>query len=211
MTSNKSFKSFKEGPKEKMERRVARRAKREKIQTIVLGSLLAITALGMVAAGPNALQLLRHVEKFIGPKPKLNRRISQSVTRLIVKGLVERKESRNGIALFLTQKGKQLAELLESEQHALPQKPRRWDKKWRIVIFDVWERRRRTRDQLRSKLAGIGFMKIQDSVWVYPYPCEDFFTFLRTDLRLGRGMLYIVAEEIENDRELRRHFDLSED
>ena len=198
----------KKGHKEKTEERVARRVKRERIQNIVLLSLLGITALGMAAAGPNALQLLRHVQKLFGPKQKLNRRLGQSITRLIDKGLVVRRGTGDKMALSLTEKGKRLAELLESEQRARPQKPRRWDKKWRIIIFDVWERRRGIRDKLRLKLEGMGFVKIQDSVWAYPYPCEDFFTFLRADLRLGKGMLYMVVEEIENDRELRKHFDM---
>mgnify|MGYP001617628735 FL=1 len=87
-------------------------------------------------------------------------------------------------------------------------KPKRWDRKWRIVIFDIWERRRGVRDRLRNLLQKNGFVKVQNSVWVYPYDCEELFVFLRTNLRLGKGILYIVAEEIEYDEAFRKHFKL---
>lgn len=55
----------------------------------------------------------------------------------------------------------------------------------------------------------VGFVRIQNSVWVYPYDCEELIAFIRADLRLGKGLLYIVAEGIEYDKHLRTHFKLS--
>ncbi len=75
-------------------------------------------------------------------------------------------------------------------------------------MFDVWERRRIVRDRLRSMLRKIGFVKIQDSVWAYPYDCEELIAFIRTELRLGKGVLYFVADGMESDRFLRTHFKL---
>lgn len=75
-------------------------------------------------------------------------------------------------------------------------------------MFDVWERRRKVRDELRHTLEEFGFVKIQNSVWTYPYPCEKLLVFLRTHLKLGRGILYIVADEVEHDEQLRKHFKL---
>jgi DNA-binding transcriptional regulator PaaX len=158
---------------------------------------------------PNAARLLKYVEKYIGPKPRLNRRISQAINRLRERGLIERVETDKGFALRITAKGAELAVSLEEEEkHFNIQKPKKWDYKWRIVIFDIWERRRAVRDRFRTLLQRNGFVKIQNSVWVYPYDCEELFVFLRTNLRLGKGILYIVAEEVENDGTLRKHFDL---
>ena len=78
-------------------------------------------------------------------------------------------------------------------------------------MFDVWERRRVTRDELRRALEEFGFVKIQNSVWAYPYPCEKLLVFLRTSLKLGRGILYMVVEEIEGDEALRKHFKLPQE
>lgn len=118
--------------------------------------------------------------------------------------MIEKKE--NG-AFRLTKKGEERAAALQMLD--LTQKPLlRWDRKWRIVIFDIWERRHVVRNRLRELLKRNGFVKIQNSVWAYPYDCEELFAFLRTYLSLGRGMLYIVADEIEGDSQLRKHFKL---
>ena len=50
---------------------------------------------------------------------------------------------------------------------------RRWDKKWRILIFDIPEKIRWKRDVFREKLKSSGFGMIQQSVWVSPHPFED--------------------------------------
>ena len=184
-----------------IEARVARRAKREKIQDIVLSGLFATTALGLALTAPNAVQLLKYVEKYAGPKQRLDRRISQAMTRLRAKRLIHSDHS-------LTESGRKRAESLDSILRVRPSVPLRWDRKWRIVIFDVWERRRKVRDRLRIMLESNGFVLLQGSVWVYPYPCEELFAFLRANLKLGVAMRYIVADEIENDIELRERFNL---
>ncbi len=195
--------------KGRIEARVRTRRRRKRMQDILLISLYATTAVGMAVVAPNAVQLLKHVEKFVTPGPRLGRRISQATTRLHSKGLVSRVKTDKGVALKLTEKGNRLAEALEAKNTLFLYKPKKWDGKWRIVIFDVWERRRSVRDRLRTMLQKAGFIKIQASVWVYPYDCEELFVFLRTNLRLGRGILYIVAEEIEHDEKLRQHFGLA--
>ena len=191
-----------------IEKRVRRRTRRQKIQNVVLGSLYVVGALGMVAVAPNSLKLLKHVGNLVGHKPNLNRRIGQAITRLCQGGLVKRVKTTGGVTLHLTEKGRRLSQSLEIESSLRSQKPKRWDGKWRIVIFDIWESRRGVRDRLRTLLQRNGFVKIQNSVWVYPYDCEELFVFLRTNLRLGKGILYIVAEEVEHDEVLRRHFRL---
>ena len=191
-----------------IEERVRRRARRKKIQNIVLGSLYVVGVLGMVAIAPNSSQLLKHTGRLVGPRPNLNRRIGQAITRLCQKGLIKRVGTTNGTSLRLTEKGRYLAQSLEIENTIRVQKQRRWDGKWRIVIFNIWESRRGVRDRLRILLQRNGFVKIQNSVWVYPYDCEELLVFLRTDLRLGKGILYIVAEEVEHDKTLRKHFRL---
>ncbi len=55
----------------------------------------------------------------------------------------------------------------------------------------------------------IGFLRIQDSVWLYPYDCEEFVALLKADLHIGKDVLYAVIESIEDDSRIRRHFRLS--
>lgn len=165
----------------------------------------------MAIMAPNAMRLLKHAEKVIGPAPRLKRRISQKYSELIAQGLLKRTSSPQGSRVELTEKGMELAETIALMDELRPEKQKRWDCKWRIIMFDVWERRRKVRDELRHTLEEFGFVKIQNSVWTYPYPCEKLLVFLRTHLKLGRSVLYIVADEVEYDEQLRKHFKLPSD
>ena len=50
---------------------------------------------------------------------------------------------------------------------------KRWDEKWRILIFDIPEKIRWKRDIFREKLKSLGFGMVQQSVWISPHPFED--------------------------------------
>lgn len=49
-----------------------------------------------------------------------------------------------------------------------------WDKKWRLVTFDISESNREFRDSIRHSLKELGFKKFQRSVWVSPLPMDPF-------------------------------------
>lgn len=133
-------------------------------------------------------------------------RMRQAFHRLEQRGFV-RRSPHNG-CLALTEAGKAYAKKLDTYERITIKKPRSWDGKWRIVIFDIWERRRATRNRFRVLLQKIGFVRLQDSVWAYPYDCEEILAFIRTELKLGGGVLYLIAEGIEHDRSLRAKFNL---
>ena len=194
--------------RESIEERVKRKAKRNQIRDVILLSAYAAIGVSMMIMTPNAMRLLKHVEKVIGPSPSLKRRVSQKYSELIAQGIFKRIDSPRGPRIELTEKGRKLAEELAMRDELRPEKQKKWDYKWRIIMFDVWERRRNVRDELRHILKEFGFVKVQDSAWAYPYPCEKLLVFLRTHLKLGHGILYIVADEIEYDEKLRQHFKL---
>jgi DNA-binding transcriptional regulator PaaX len=127
------------------------------------------------------------------------------LSRLIKAGYITFAEENGKKRLQLTKKGEWFAARI-GEGTLIPKKPKRWDGKWRMLVFDIPERRRKSRDQIRLTLTGLGFKRLQDSVWVYPYDCEDFITVIKADMRLGRDVLYVIADKIENDASLRSHF-----
>lgn len=51
-------------------------------------------------------------------------------------------------------------------------KIKKWDNKWRAVIFDVPESNKQKRNFLRKELKWIGFKELQHSVWIIPYNIE---------------------------------------
>jgi phenylacetic acid degradation operon negative regulatory protein len=50
---------------------------------------------------------------------------------------------------------------------------RAWDGRWRMVLFDVPEKRRSTRIKLERQLRRARFGYLQDSVWISPDPAES--------------------------------------
>ena len=124
--------------------------------------------------------------------------------RLIEQGLIE----YHGGFLRTTESGKNFVGLIEAGNQKVA-KPRRWDEKWRILIFDVKEERKSLREKIRRTLISLGFCRLQDSVWVYPYDCEDLITLLKADFRVGKDLLYVIADTIENDDWLKREFQIS--
>lgn len=50
---------------------------------------------------------------------------------------------------------------------------RRWDRYWRLVLFDVPESRSSTRNTLRRYLRARGFGYLQNSVWITPHPVSE--------------------------------------
>ncbi len=88
-------------------------------------------------------------------------------------------------------------------------KPDKWDGKWRMVFYDVFDSKKGTRERLRSYLKGAGFYPLQKSVYLHAYPCEKEVEFLKYFLGLSGAVRIVVAEKIENDREFRDYFGVS--
>jgi len=163
-------------------------------------TVIAVTGfLTVVGVAPNALQILKLFKKKKSYCPS---RVNYYLKSLIKQGLiVKEKDGR----LSLSPKGE--LRLLRYQEELKPI-PKKWDGKWRIVIFDIWEKSRKKRDFLRNELAEFGFVRLQNSVWITPYDCEDYVNFLKTDIGLGRGVIYIVADQIDNDLKFKKIFGL---
>lgn len=182
---------------------MAKRVKRANLKKAILMSVAAAGVLSVALLAPNALQALEKMG-IITFKKRQREFINAARDRLIEQGLLT-KDSRG--LLEMTAKGKQTLRRLELSDFKL-KKPKKWDKKWRVLIFDIPEYRRGLREKVRRTLRAIGFVRVQDSVWVYPYPCEDLITFLKADFKVGRDILYLVVEEMEYSFKLKQSFGL---
>ena len=171
------------------------------IKDTIIGMLGAVGVLSLAVIAPNAVQLLK---PFVKNRRKTHISVNTAIRRLLHQRLIYIEETEKGKLVRLTQKGEAYLVAYASK----PQKPKRWDGKWRILIFDIKEQRRGTRDQLRRSLVEFGFRYLQRSVWIYPYDCEDLVILLKADFKIGKDVLYIVAEHLENDQQLCKSFNL---
>ena len=182
-----------------LEEESKKRRRRTNLKKIILGTLFVTGALGVTLLAPNVVGVLKR-QGFFSP-PRQKETIASARERLIREGLIE----NTGALLRITPKGERELRLLDSGAYQL-KKPKRWDGRWRVLIFDIPEHRRSLRNKLRQTLAMVGFVRLQDSVWLYPYDCEDFVALLKTDFRIGKDMLYLIVDALENDRTYRAHF-----
>lgn len=85
----------------------------------------------------------------------------------------------------------------------------RWDKKWRIVIFDIPQELHNKRNIFRARLKSLGFYMIQKSVFVFPYPCEEELARYCNQLKIGAYMNIILAENVGYiDDEVKKFYNL---
>ncbi len=176
------------------------------LQNAVLSAVYVAGVLAVAAVAPNTLQLLDK----IGPIRRFNEQTRSTASRLARKGFVTFEEIHGRKCMRITEAGRRELERVEREAllRAGPVRPKRWDRRWRMVVFDIPEKRRRTRDRLREMVSLYGFLRLQDSVWVYPYECEELVALLKAELKIGKDVLYAIVEKIENDLWIRKHFKL---
>lgn len=181
-----------------------------RLRTFQRGLLAAVAVTGlvlMVGVAPNAVQLLKYL-----PNQRKGRTFTyQSKTafgRLAGQGLIRFVNEDGKRYAEITEKGSRMLALDPEALAVMNQKKRKWDGRWRVVLFDISERRKNTRDRLRQFMSDAGFVRLQDSVWVYPYDCEDLIALAKTEFHLGADVLYMVVERLERDKHLREHFKL---
>ena len=188
-----------------LEQKAKERAKRKNVAEIVLKVVAGARILSAALVAPNALKAMGALGML--PHGRQREVVRRAQARMIAQKLLARNSSG---FLRLTKKGEERLEELKRNnfERFRIERPARWDKKWRLFIFDIKEERKRDRDYIRRTLENMGAVPLQKSVWVYPHDCEDMIALLKADFKVGYDLLYIIAEEIENDRSLREYFNL---
>ncbi len=174
---------------------------------IILKSLMVTGIIGLAVVAPNALQMIKLFQGDNGYKQR-KYNINKKIFLLQKQGYIYFLQKGGNKFATLTPKGKK-----EIEKYLLNdlqiKKPKRWDKKWRIVSFDVKNTRTPLRNLLRHHLKRLGFVQYQKSIWIHPYECEELIIMLKSYFKFGKEVMYIVAEHLENDMDLKRGFNLS--
>ena len=163
--------------------------------------------IGLAAAGatilvaPNLAQLLPKLSR----KTSLNeRQLRKAISYARQYGWVELREDSQGIQIAITKKGKLRWQRLQLDQ---PLPRGRWDKKWRIVIFDISSTLPTERNAFRESLKKLGFKQLQRSVWITPFPCLKEISALRTLYALTIHQIKLIeAPEFEGDSDFRQLF-----
>jgi hypothetical protein len=176
----------------------------------ILKGLLIAGVIYIAASSPYfAFYLSRNFWRSLGKTkpPQRDNRFRNAFYYLKRRGLLDIKKRDHQIYIGLTAEGRKKAGKYLIDDLEI-KKPKAWDKKWRIVIFDIPNIIRIKRDVLRGKLKELGFFRLQQSVWVCPYPCKKEIDFLREFFGLNSKELILIEGSIKSDKILRKFFNL---
>ncbi len=175
----------------------------QKLLLLFFGGL----AIGLASNSPKAY--FRTVRKVIEAWDDINQRsFNRSLRSLCEMRLLEEIIRPDGtITLRLTENGKRIAKREQFFGNTLKiKRPKKWDRLWRIVMFDIPEKKRVFRDVLRNHLKTIGFKELQHSVFIFPFPCESEMLALTELYNATRYVRIITAQKIDNQEKLENHF-----
>lgn len=132
--------------------------------------LLSLATMGDLAEEiKDPLHLLGNAYKsmygFVPPTYKKHNFV-QTLSRELKTGEIEKVIKNGRVYVRLTAKGKSRAQ----RDFPIIEFTKSWSGKWILVIFDIEETSRKTRDVLRNRLKNLGFGMLQKSIWLSPLP-----------------------------------------
>lgn len=135
-------------------------------------------------------------------------KLYRSVSTLYKSRLVTYIEKQDGsIEIVLNQKGKKVALCYKLDLMRIS-RPKEWDTRWRIIIFDIPEVKKNLRDTIRQKLRQLGLLELQKSVFVHPFECRNEIDFLIELYHARKFVRFIEAYHIDNELHLKKKFKL---
>lgn len=141
------------------------------------------------AAAPSCLSVRRIYEK-----KKQHWAFSRLIWYLKKKGYIKIKSLEPNEGMVLTSKG--AGKILKISLRQLERRKRK-DGKWIMVVFDIPEKLRRSRDFLRQILQSLGFKFLQKSIWVCPYDVLEKLQKIIQKINLEKYVKIFLIQEIE--------------
>ena len=169
--------------------------------------LYTIGTTGLIIAtltAPNAVSLFAGLIK----NKKYNKtQVRKSYSKLAKNKCISITYENDKTIVRLTKEGKERLLKFKLEDLQI-QKPKKWDKKFRLIIFDVPEKFKSHRTEFARRLKEIGFLALQKSVWIHPHPCEDEVDFLKETYEISPYVRIVTAESIDIQSDLINKFNL---
>lgn len=174
--------------------------KRGDVAYILLGVLTVVGVVAALAIAPGIGAAL----KLIDPNPRKAVIKAERAFRSLVKS---NKVIRTKGGYIVTTKGEREYMRQSFDRYQFPESAK-WDKKWRVICFDIPERNRGVRYILHNKLKELGCFRLQDSVFVTPHACVEFTQLLHKAYGLYSHVRVMVVTEVDDEQQLRAYFRL---
>lgn len=187
--------------------RIKETMKENETAKTVLNATLALAAIGgtltLAVMAPGLLgEITRSAYRKKKNRYEKYNEIWKRFNYLKQKGNLEFIKEKDGYMVYkLTKKGKKKLNKLIVDEMCL-KIPKKWDGKWRLVIFDIPESFAKDRYALRKKLKEMNFYQCQKSVWIHPFPCLEEIEFLKNNLNIKPFVKLFLVEEMTDGKVL---------
>ena len=180
-----------------------------KIATVAL-CVFALASIPVLVLGASVMgNAVQAFKMFKGSNKYSKKQIQSAVDSIKGQKLIEYIADKEGkTTVKITKKGEARLKAFTIDLIEI-KKPKRWDGKWRLVMFDIPMRFTKGREALRYHLKELNFFQFQKSAWIYPYPCLDEIIFISDFFGLGKYVEVLIVENILMDEKLKEHFHLS--
>ncbi|TSC96463.1 MAG: phenylacetic acid degradation operon negative regulatory protein [Candidatus Berkelbacteria bacterium Licking1014_2] len=196
---------------EELDKELQRRYNRERRKEITKEVLKTIAVSGAITIGillaPNAVGAICRIIRDNRKRPHQERAaVKRAIDKLKKQNLIETKFNKKGeTILSVTEKGRKTVFRYDLQQMIIPT-PKNWDGRWRLVVFDIPEKQRKARNILRGTIQQLGFIQLQQSTWLYPYPCRKEIDFISHFYNIKDYVLYLETKDLDNPERFLEHF-----
>lgn len=174
---------------------------------LIDASLEIIGQEGLSGVRVNGATLHEGLSKLSIPVVSSDDQISRIAHELRRQKLIDISAEATSLKIQLSVKGLYRLQKSFIDQLTIPtEKP--WDGRWYIVLYDIPARHSQSRYLLTAQLKRLGFMMVQGSTWVYPYPFAEVIQKVVTYTNLQPFVSYCTATDFDpnTSRKLKRHF-----
>lgn len=163
--------------------------------------LKVIAAGGIIVASAAIPSLPMILVKTIEIWREINKSdLGRIIKRLEKQEMIAIREREGKTVIEITDKGRR--RLLEYDFENIERKAKKRDGKWRLIIFDIPEDKKQSREAFRNKLVQLDCVRLQDSVFVSAFPCKEEVDFLCHFLGISDYVTMVTLDSIERGEKL---------
>jgi len=171
------------------------------LKVLVVGGVVTIAAVnpffGLLAAKVIEEELKKR--KWKGLRSGLH--------RLKYRGFIEVEQNADGSYLVkATNAGKHQVERYDLDNISI-QIPKKWDKQWRLIIFDIPTEKQKGRLALLAKLKDLRFIMLQKSVWAHPFECQNEVAVLARAFEVDKYVQHLLCSDVSSSGYLKEEFE----
>lgn len=158
-------------------------------------------AVGGLIVASLALPNLPQIFSFLGIKSSRDRfRIKRAIEMLEKQNLVKIYKRGDNQIIEITERGEKRVLEYNLEEIKI-ERPKKWDKEWHLISFDIPEKHKKARNALVNKLKDMEVYPLQKSVFICPFNFKNEIDFISEVFNVRNFIRYFIVKKIDSKEE----------